>query len=310
MASQLEQLKQMTTVVADTGDFESMQRFKPQDATTNPSLIYKAAGLPQYQGLIKEAQKRARSSADLVDQLLVIFGREILKIVPGRVSTEVDAQLSYDSASSIEKAKKLIALYEQEGIGKERILIKLAATWEGIEAAKVLQKEGIACNMTLIFCLEQAALCAQAQATLISPFVGRIADWYKNRPSQSKDQGKDSKEDPGVASVKAIYHYYKSQGFKTEIMGASFRNKEQILGLAGCDLLTISPQLLEELEQSQEPIEKQLDKAEPCEPLVLSEGEFRFALGQNAMAYEKLGEGIRLFAQDGEKLQGLLSASH
>lgn len=306
--NQLDQLKKFTTVVADTGDFESLKAYSPTDATTNPSLIYAASQQKQYQHLVEEAIAYGKSQKDshldhILDKVFVNFGLEILKIVPGRVSTEVDARLSFDVEGSVEKAKRLISLYEAKGIDRKRILIKLASTWEGIAAAKRLEKEGIHCNMTLLFSLPQAILCAEAKATLISPFVGRILDWHK------KNEGKEytPEEDPGVKSVAQIYNYYKKFGIKTQIMGASFRNKGEILELAGCDLLTIAPPLLEELRKSEEPINRKLsvDKAEKSslEKIHLDEKAFRYLLNEDAMATEKLAEGIRNFAKDIVKLE-------
>ena len=307
----LEQLKKFTTVVADTGDFASMKAYAPQDATTNPTLIEKAVEMPAYQGLLEKAvaegkggvgSKEVRARA-IIDQLLTLFGREILKIVPGRVSTEVDARLSFDVQATVEKARHLIEIYRAAGIDRERILIKIAATWEGAQAAKIVQKEGIQCNLTLMFSLPQAVACAEAGARLISPFVGRIYDWYK------KSTGKEyvGAEDPGVKSVKQIYAYYKKFGYATQVMGASFRNMGQILELAGCDLLTISPNLLGELQSSSVAVVQKLDMAEAkkdsIEKLPLDEKSFRFLLNEDAMATEKLAEGIRLFSADIVKLE-------
>jgi transaldolase len=307
----LEQLKKFTTVVADTGDFASMKAYAPQDATTNPTLIEKAVEMPAYQGLLEKAvadgkdgvgSKEVRARA-IIDQLLTLFGREILKIVPGRVSTEVDARLSFDVQATVEKARHLIEIYRAAGIDRERILIKIAATWEGAQAAKIVQKEGIQCNLTLMFSLPQAVACAEAGARLISPFVGRIYDWYK------KSTGKEyvGVEDPGVKSVKQIYAYYKKFGYATQVMGASFRNMGQILELAGCDLLTISPNLLGELQSSSVAVVQKLDVAEAkkdsIEKLPLDEKSFRFLLNEDAMATEKLAEGIRLFSADIVKLE-------
>ncbi len=304
---QLEQLKKMTTIVADTGDIEAMRTFLPQDATTNPTLILKAAQKPEYQYLINKAikdtenitySKEARKQA-LLDQLFVNFGSEILKIVPGRISTEVDAHLSFDQEGSVRKAKTLISLYEKMGVPRNRILIKLASTWEGVRAAEVLEMEGIHCNMTLMFSLPQAVACAEAKATLISPFVGRILDWYK------KNEGVQSyppAQDPGVKSVQEIYTYYKKFDIKTQVMGASFRNKDQITELAGCDLLTIAPKLLEELHSSQDPIEQKLSvekaKQQEVTRLELTESSFRYYFNEDPMAVDKLAEGIRTFAKD------------
>ena len=307
----LEQLKKFTTVVADTGDFASMKAYAPQDATTNPTLIEKAVEMPAYQGLLEKAvadgkggvgSKEVRARA-IIDQLLTLFGREILKIVPGRVSTEVDARLSFDVQATVEKARHLIEIYRAAGIDRERILIKIAATWEGAQAAKIVQKEGIQCNLTLMFSLPQAVACAEAGARLISPFVGRIYDWYK------KSTGKEyvGAEDPGVKSVRQIYAYYKKFGYATQVMGASFRNMGQILELAGCDLLTISPNLLGELQSSIVAVVQKLDVAEAkkdsIEKLPLDEKSFRFLLNEDAMATEKLAEGIRLFSADIVKLE-------
>ena len=308
-ASQLDQLKQFTKVVADTGDFASMKEYAPQDATTNPSLILKAAGLPGYAYLIDKAVKDAgvtASTEKVIDQLLVLFGLEILKIVPGRVSTEVDARLSFDRDGSIAKAREIIGLYEKAGIPRTRILIKLASTWEGIKAAELLQKEQINCNLTLLFSFAQAVACAEANVRLISPFVGRILDWYK------KSTGKDyaPAEDPGVKSVTEIYTYYKKFGHQTEIMGASFRNKGEITELAGCDLLTISPPLLGELKASTDPLGRKLDPARAgranLTKVSFDEKGFRFALNEDAMATEKTAEGIRVFAADIVKLEQLI----
>ncbi|MFM8153808.1 MAG: transaldolase [Polynucleobacter victoriensis] len=315
MSSLLEQLKQYTTVVADTGDFERMKAFLPQDATTNPSLILKAAQLPSYQHLITEIKtKNAGKSVDqIIDALLVAFGIEILKIVPGRVSTEVDARLSFDTDATIKKAREIIAAYEAAGISKKRVLIKIASTWEGIQAAKTLQAEGIACNMTLLFSLVQAVACANANAQLISPFVGRITDWHKKSlGNQWQDDVHGGANDPGVVSVKNIYNYYKNFGIKTEVMGASFRNIGQITNLAGCDLLTISPELLAELQSSEANLSLALSpekaKSIGAAEITADEKSFRYQLNQDAMATEKLSEGIRLFCADIEKLEKLLLA--
>jgi len=314
MPSALEQLKAFTTVVADTGDFERMRQFLPQDATTNPSLILKAAQQSNYQALVDQvkAAHPGMKAAELVDYILVAFGLEILKIVPGRVSTEVDARLSFDTAGTVAKGKHLISLYESHGIKRDRILIKLAGTWEGIEAAKALEAEGIHCNMTLLFSLVQAAACGAANAKLISPFVGRITDWFKVKlGSDWNDASHTGANDPGVLSVKRIYQYYKHFGIKTEIMGASFRNTSQILELAGCDLLTISPELLAELQKSEQLVSRKLlEKSEPSAELAklkLDESSFRLQLNDDAMATEKLAEGIRNFCIDTEKLENLLS---
>ena len=307
----IEQLRKMTTIVIDTGDIDAVKKYAPTDATTNPSLIMSAASKPQYKHLIEEAvaysKKQAKSSEEqktlLMEKLYVNFGCEILKIVPGRVSTEVDARLSFDVEGSIAKAHSFIKLYETCGIPRERVLIKLASTWEGAKAATTLEKEGIHCNMTLLFSLPQAIISAEAKATLISPFVGRILDWYK------KNSGVESyppAEDPGVVSVTQIYNYFKKFDYKTQVMGASFRNLEEIIELAGCDLLTISPQFLEEL-QVEGSLERKLDpqkaKGAKIEKLVLDEKTFRLMLNDNAMATEKLSEGIRKFAEDAAKLE-------
>ena len=317
--SALSQLKTLTTVVADTGDFERMQAYQPQDATTNPSLILKAAQQSNYQVLV-DSVKRAHpgmNATELVDYILVAFGLEILKIVPGRVSTEVDARLSFDTKATVTKAKQIIGLYESHGIDRQRVLIKLAGTWEGIAAAKELESEGIHCNMTLLFSLIQAAACGAANAKLISPFVGRITDWHKARlGSNWSDANNGGAKDPGVTSVQRIFYYYKHFGIKTEIMGASFRNMSQILELAGCDLLTISPELLAELQGSQAVVSQKLDAmhseqglaAEKITRLKLDESNFRLQLNNDAMATEKIAEGIRNFCSDTEKLESLLAS--
>lgn len=314
--NQLEQLKKLTTIVSDTGDFEAIKAYKPTDGTTNPSLILKAASMPQYQYLVEDAvqygKKMGKSPAEqkklALTKAFVNFGLEILKIVPGRVSTEVDARLSFDKQGSLDEAHRIIALYEAAGIDRKRVLIKLASTWEGAAAAEVLEKEGIHCNMTLMFSLGQAIRCAEAGATLISPFVGRILDWYK------KSEGKESyapAEDPGVVSVTQIYNYYKKMGYKTQIMGASFRNTDELLELAGCDLLTIAPNLLDELQKAEGTVTRKLDpeaaKKMPIEKILVDEKTFRWMLNENAMATEKLSEGIRTFAKDIVKLETLLS---
>ena len=312
--NQLEQLKKLTTVVADTGDFERMQAFQPQDATTNPSLILKAAQQSNYQALVQSVKDAhpGMSPTDLVDYILVAFGLEILKIVPGRVSTEVDARLSFVTKATVAKAKHIISLYESHGIDRKRILIKLAGTWEGIAAAKELEAAGIHCNMTLLFSLIQAAACGAANAKLISPVVGRITDWNKAKLGANwNDATHGGANDPGVSSVKTIFHYYKHFGISTEIMGASFRNTSQILELAGCDLLTISPELLAELQTSSAVVSKKLDAnsahSETIVPLKLDESSFRLQLNGDAMATEKLAEGIRNFCIDTEKLEALLA---
>jgi transaldolase len=306
--NQLEQLKQYTTVVADTGDFHAMQTFQPQDATTNPSLILKAVQKPEYRPLLEQTVQahRGASTSTIIDHLLIAFGLKILAIIPGRVSTETDARLSFDTEGTITKARQLIALYEAAGISRERVLIKIASTWEGICAAKVLQQEGIRCNMTLLFSLPQAIACAEAGAQLISPFVGRIYDWYKKASGTDFSGG----DDPGVQSVQRIYTYYKKFGYSTEVMGASFRNTSQILELAGCDLLTISPELLQTLNDTQAPVQRKLSSeqasAADVQKISLDEKSFRLALNEDAMATEKLAEGIRLFCADSVKLEALV----
>lgn len=315
MSTLLEQLKQYTTVVADTGDFERMKAFLPQDATTNPSLILKAAQLPSYQPLIHEVKGKSSGKPvdQVIDALLVAFGIEILKIVPGRVSTEVDARLSFDTQGTVHKAREIIALYDAFGISRNRVLIKIASTWEGIQAAQVLQSEGIACNMTLLFSLVQAAACAEAKAQLISPFVGRITDWHKKSlGTQWQDDIHGGANDPGVVSVKNIFNYYKKFDIPTEVMGASFRNIGQIIHLAGCDLLTISPELLAELQGKEGTLQPSLiaEQAKQLDHVLIdsSETAFRYQLNQDAMATEKLAEGIRLFCADIEKLEKVLSS--
>ncbi len=314
--NQLEQLKKFTKVVADTADFESIKDFKPEDATTNPSLVYAATQKQQYSHLVDEVLANRKNSGlsgqaqieDICDHLLVQFGSDILKIVPGRVSTETDARLSFDVDGSIKKARRLIELYEDRKIPRERVLIKVASTWEGLTAAEQLQKEGIRCNLTLLFSLVQAVRAAGANAQLISPFVGRIYDWYK------KENKRDytGSEDPGVQSVTEIYTYYKKFNIPTEVMGASFRNTGQILELAGCDCLTISPELMEELSKSIDPVERKLSpekaKAANVEKLELDEKRFRWLLNENAMATEKLSEGIRKFAADVVKLEKFVAS--
>lgn len=314
--NQLDELKRITKVVADTGDFATLKQFSPQDATTNPSLIYKAAQMPAYKELVERAVSDNRKSAasrealleQMMDELLVLFGAEILKTVPGRVSTETDADRSFDTEGLVNKAHRFIALYQERQVPRERVLIKIASTWEGIRAAEILQKEGIRCNMTLLFSLTQAVACAEARAQLISPFVGRILDWHKAK------EGKDfaAAEDPGVVSVKEIYSYYKKFGYPTEVMGASFRNKGEILELAGCDLLTISPPLLAELKASNDPVEPKLSpalaSASKLERIRLDEKAFRWRMNEDPMATEKLAEGIRLFNADALKLKKLLTS--
>ncbi|HVU38828.1 MAG TPA: transaldolase [Opitutales bacterium] len=315
--SSLQQLKQFTTVVADSGDFASIRQYAPQDATTNPSLIYKAVEMPEYKpilaAVIKEGQgenlPKDKKIKLIVDRLLVAFGSKILEIVPGRVSTEVDARLSYDTEASIEKARFIIGLYEQRGIKRERVLIKLASTWEGIKAAEVLTKEGIHCNMTLLFSMAQAIACAEARVQLISPFVGRIYDWYKAK--EKKDY--TGADDPGVQSVRKIYAYYKKLGYKTEVMGASFRTVNQIVQLAGCDLLTISPALLAELSKSDAPVPRQLSPEwaaqQDVQRVEMNEKAFRWLFNEDPMAVDKTAEGIRLFAADIHKLEAQIAAA-
>jgi transaldolase len=314
----LEQLKTLSTVVADTGDIEAIKRFKPVDATTNPSLLLKASQLEGYQGLLQEAKAYASKNANGFDQaglaadkLATLIGKEICQSVEGLVSTEIDARLSFDTKACIEKARLIIKLYEEIGIGKERILIKIAATWPGIQAAKVLELEGIRCNLTLIFCQEQAQAAADAGAYLISPFVGRITDWYK---ASMGVEHFSADEDPGVQSVKNIYKHYKSQGYNTIVMAASFRNTEQVLALAGCDKLTISPDLLNELNDKSDNIEAKLSStasenvASGLEQNTIGEAEFAYQLNQNEMAHEKLAAGIRAFIADQVKLEEKLAA--
>jgi transaldolase len=307
MPNQVEQLKKFTIVVADTGDISAIKRLKPQDATTNPSLLYKAAQMEEYASLTDDAIKYGKGDLQtIMDKLAVNFGHEITKIVPGYVSTEVDARLSFDTQGTIEKAHKLIDMYKEVGVDKSRILIKIAATWEGIQAAKVLEKEGITCNMTLIFSLAQAIACAEAGATLISPFVGRILDWYKAK----EGHGFEPADDPGVKSVTEIYNYYKKHGYDTIVMGASFRNVGQIVYLAGCDRLTISPQLLDELAASEEKVEQKLDASKSAsmtiDKIQMDEQQFRWMMNEDPMATEKLAEGVRNFAGDIVKLEEIL----
>jgi transaldolase len=304
--NQLEQLKQYTTVVADTGDFQSIKAYSPKDATTNPSLILKAVQKPEYRPLLEKAIADAPDATieGIVDSLLIAFGVEILKYVPGRVSTEIDAALSFDTEATVAKGRELIALYEKAGVSRERVLIKIASTWEGIRAAEILEKDGIHCNLTLLFSLCQAVACAEAGVKLISPFVGRIYDWYK------KSTGTDYQgaEDPGVQSVKGIYQYYRKFGYDTEVMGASFRNTSQILELAGCDLLTISPDLLQKLADADAPVERKLvkDDSADIQKIAIDEKTFRFMLNEDAMATEKLAEGIRAFVADSIKLKVMI----
>ena len=316
-SNQLQSLKQFTTVVADTGNFEDIRKFQPQDATTNPSLILKAVLKPEYRTLLDKAIADNKGSSlsgsalykKVIDDTLILFGCEILKIVPGRVSTEVDARLSFDTEATLEKARYLIGLYEKTGTGRDRVLIKIASTWEGIRAAEVLQKEGINCNLTLMFSMPQAVACAEGQIRLISPFVGRIYDYYK------ATTGKEyvGLEDPGVQSVHQIYNYFKKFDYKTQVMGASFRNTGEIVALAGCDLLTISPDILEKLESSTEPMQRVLSpeaaKAMPIERIPVDEKSFRWLLNEDAMATDKLAEGIRKFAHDIVQLEGMIAQS-
>ena len=318
MSNKLDQLKALTTIVADTGDIESIQKYQPTDATTNPSLIFKAAQMPQYRHLVEEAVAYANTNGAsdaekrtlLIDRLTVNFGLEILKIVPGRVSTEVDARLSFDTEASVAKGKALIKMYEEAGIPRERILIKLATTWEGTRAAEALEKEGIHCNMTLLFNIGQAIAAAEAGATLISPFVGRILDWYKRA---EKVDGYAPSEDPGVKSVSQIYNYYKKFGHPTQIMGASFRNVDEITELAGCDLLTIAPSLLEELSQATGDVPQKLSTEAAAtvdlQKIHVDEKMFRWMLNEDPMATEKLAEGIRGFTVDTLKLEQYISQS-
>lgn len=315
MTDKLTQLRALTTVVADTGDIEAIRKYQPQDATTNPSLILKAAQIPEYQSLLTQSVEWAKSQSqdadqqlmDASDKLAVTIGCEILKLIPGRISTEVDARLSFDTQASISKARHLVALYQDAGVSRDRILIKLAATWEGIRAAEVLEKEGINCNLTLLFSFAQARACAEAGAYLISPFVGRILDWYKQNTEQ---KAYTAEQDPGVVSVTQIYDYYKTHGYNTVVMGASFRNTDEILELAGCDRLTIGPNLLEELSQATgDVVVKLQDKgATQPRPTPMTEAQFRWEHNQDAMATEKLAEGIRNFAIDQNKLETMLTA--
>ena len=318
MANLLDQLKSMTTVVADSGDINSIKQFKPTDSTTNPSLIAAAAEMPEYQSIVDDVLNQARESlgesaddkevaAAAFKTLAVAFGRKILEIVPGRVSTEVDARMSYDSAKTIEQAHDIIKQYDQAGVGRERVLIKIASTWEGIQAAKQLEEEGIHCNLTLLFGIHQAVACAEAKVTLVSPFVGRILDWYK------KDTGKDyaPAEDPGIKSVSEIFHYYKKFGYKTQIMGASFRNTGEILELAGCDLLTIAPKLLGELQKTEGTLQRKLDPTrsgdDPIQKIEVDQATFEKMHKENRMAHDKLKEGIEGFSEALENLEQLLA---
>ncbi|MDD0813391.1 transaldolase [Curvibacter sp. HBC28] len=313
--NQLDALRQYTTVVADTGDFKQLGAFRPQDATTNPSLILKAVQKPEYQPLLAQTvqQFRDRPLDEVMDRLLVAFGREILSLIPGRVSTEVDARLSFDTAATVARAQRLIALYQAEGLPTERVLIKIAATWEGIQAAAELERQGIHTNLTLLFSFAQAVACGQAKVQLISPFVGRIYDWYKKNAGAAWDEAaRSGVNDPGVQSVTQIYQHYKRFGIATEVMGASFRNVGQIIALAGCDLLTIAPELLAQLAASDAPLTPALS-AEAAQrldlqPVSYDEAGFRYALNEDAMATEKLAEGIRAFAADALKLEKLMQA--
>ena len=306
MCNYLEALREHTTIVADTGDFESIRKYTPRDATTNPSLILKAAQMEEYSELVNKVTYEAKNIDDALDKLAVFFGLEILKIVPGRVSTEVDARLSFDETATLKKARSLIARYEKNGINRERILIKIASTWEGIRAAEELEKEGIHCNLTLLFSFAQAIACAEAKVRLISPFVGRIMDWHKAKTGQEFSPT----DDPGVQSVTRIYNYYKKFDYATEVMGASFRNIGEITELAGCDLLTISPKLLDQLQETKGEIQRKLSKASavasPDERVTLNESAFRWELNEDACATEKLSEGIRRFAADTEKLESFI----
>jgi len=306
--NQLEQLKQFTTVVADTGDFQSIKAFAPRDATTNPSLILKAVQKPEYQPILARVVKEnsQKSTDEIIDRVLIAFGQEILKIIPGRVSTETDARLSFNTQGTIDKGHALIKLYEDAGIDRKRVLIKVASTWEGIRAAEVLQKDGIHCNLTLLFSLPQAVACAEAKVQLISPFVGRIYDWYK----KSTGQEYTGAADPGVQSVNQIYNYFRKYGYATEVMGASFRNTSQIVELAGCDLLTISPELLQKLAESEAPLVRKLNpeaaKQSDVKKITFNESAFRNMLNDDAMATEKLAEGIRGFSADTVKVEKLV----
>jgi transaldolase len=313
--NQLDALKQFTTVVADSGDFKQLAQFKPQDATTNPSLILKAVQKADYAHLLQETMQQfgSRPLDETMDRLLVRFGREILSIIPGRVSTEVDARLSFDTAASIQRAERIMQLYRAEGVAAERVLIKVASTWEGIEAARQLEERGIRTNLTLLFSFCQAVACGQAKVQLVSPFVGRIYDWYKKSAGSRWDEAASAgANDPGVRSVRQIYDYYKHFGIRTEVMGASFRNVGQIRALAGCDLLTISPELMAQLAAASEPLERALDperaRGAKIEEVRYDEASFRFALNEDAMATDKLAEGIRTFAADAIKLEALMKA--
>ena len=313
--NQLDALRQFTTVVADTGDFHQLAQFQPQDATTNPSLILKAVQKPEYQPLLKEAVARFGHMPmdEVIDRLLVRFGCEILSLIPGRVSTEVDARLSFDTQATVARARRIMALYQAEGVARERVLIKIASTWEGIQAAAELEQEGIRTNLTLLFAFCQAVACGQARVQLISPFVGRIYDWYKKSAGAAWDEAAQAgANDPGVKSVRQIYQYYKKHGIATEVMGASFRNVGQITALAGCDLLTISPDLLAQLASTEAPLARVLDpvsaQALELPQVTYDEARFRYALNEDAMATEKLAEGIRAFCADTVKLEALLAS--
>jgi len=314
--NQLDRLKQFTTVVADTGNFKQLAQFTPRDATTNPSLILKAVQQPDYAPLLAEtvSQHQGRPQDEIVDRVLVRFGREILTVVPGRVSTEVDARLSFDCAATVARARRIVSLYEEAGVARDRVLVKMASTWEGIQAARILEREGIHCNLTLLFAFCQAVACGDAEVTLISPFVGRIYDWHKKAAGTAWDEAaRAGANDPGVQSVRQIYTYYKKFDIATEVMGASFRNVGQILALAGCDLLTISPELLATLQAADTPFERALDpqaaKQVPIHAESYNEARFRYALNDDAMASEKLAEGIRAFAADAIKLDALIEAT-
>lgn len=315
MPSKLEQLRQMTVVVADTGDIDAIRDLQPQDATTNPSLVLKVADKADYQPLLKKAVEQAKAETSdvsmqlpyAVDRASVAIGAEISRIIPGYISTEVSAELSFDTQATIEKARRLIALYQEQGVAADRVLIKIASTWEGIKAAQQLEQEGIRCNLTLLFALPQAVACAEAGVTLISPFVGRILDWFK---AAEPEQDFSGAKDPGVCSVQEIFHYYKSHGYKTIVMGASFRNTDEIENLAGCDRLTISPALLQALDADSGTLDQVLLASDHLQerPAIMSEAEFRWQMNQSEMATEKLSQGIRLFAQDQEKLEAILAA--
>jgi transaldolase len=313
--NQLEALKRYTTVVADTGNFKQLAQFAPRDATTNPTLILKAVQQPEYAPLLAETVDSVKGKAldRIVDQVLVRFGQEILKVVPGRVSTEVDARLSFDTAATIARARRVIDLYERTGVGRERVLIKIASTWEGIQAARALEHEGIHCNLTLLFAFSQAVACGEARVTLISPFVGRIYDWHKRAAGAAWDEAAMAgANDPGVRSVAQIYNYYKHFGIATEVMGASFRNVGQITALAGCDLLTISPELLAQLQASEVPLPRAIDpdtaRRASVHAATFNETSFRWALNADAMANDKLAEGIRAFAADAAKLDAMIES--